>query len=195
MLANKLKRELRNFLLVIVLGVISAFVVTYFFIHQFGATGRYQVKNALLSPATIPDLNYNDYNPKTSAFDRYVFMQVEFEYFSPEQNQWVRQKLDLDTYAKIYQLIEKDQSVDPVTEEQTSQYSVQPARLVISVKTESDAKWQEDVKVFQTVEFAQKGNGYRVGLHEDNPGVQWAYFEHPGIYQKILELLTKNITH
>lgn len=161
--------DIRNLILTLLFGVVAAFGVAAFFVLNYGPNGTYTVGQALLSPELLSKLNYNDYNPKTGGQDRFVFDTIEYR--GPDN---VKRNIDESTYAKIYDLIEKDRSLpDRPT------IKAESARITIFVRTESPSEWQKEVKSFQTVVFDR--DYYQVELHEDNQGEHFAYFNHPGI--------------
>ena len=186
----EVKQQIRSLLTLLFLGIASACLVATYFVYFYGSSGRYSTQSTLLAPNVIEQLNYNDFNPKTSSADRYIFKKIEFEYYLPEDGKWYTKQIDIPTYNKLYQLIGGDQSIADTGAEIESLFNQKSARFILTVTTESNAQWQNDTKVFQEVQFPLVGDLYRVQLHENNSGTQWAYFSHPKIYNKMLEILT-----
>jgi hypothetical protein len=186
----KVKSQIQQLIILLLSGILFAGLVATFFVYNYGSSGRYIAKNILLAPNVIETLDYNDINPKTNARDRYVFQKIEFEYFLPADRQWHKNQIDISTYTKIYDLLSSDKSVEEVTPNLENLFIPKPARFILSVKTNSNAAWQEDSKVFQEIQF--EGSEYRVQLHENNPGTHWVYFLHHNIYSKILEILSSS---
>lgn len=175
---------------VLLLGVMGALALATFLVMNYGPTGRYSVETALLKPELLNGLNYNDYNPKTGAKDRFVFDKLEFVYMGEKDLK--RVQLSIDAYGEFYKLVEGEKSLlNPPDDLKALFATGVPARLNIVVKTESDAPWQKISKDFQQVDFAQEGNYFRVQLHEANQGENWAYFYHPGIYKKVYQFWVK----
>jgi hypothetical protein len=46
---------------------------------------------------------------------------------------------------------------------------------------------------FYEIVFAPSGDYYRIQLRQSGPGQGWAYFYHPGIYQKALDFFRSDI--
>lgn len=176
--------DIRNLVLTLFFAVVAAFAVAAFFVLNYGPSGKYTVDNTLLKPELLGELNYNDYNSKTGAQDRYIFDVLEYSWLDKDKNDWLKKNIDLNAYSQFYKLIENDESLPDVPPVQMKN----SARLTIFVKTESDAEWQKQVKTFQTVEWVHE-DYYRIELHEDNPGAHWVYFYHPQIVKKIGQLL------
>lgn len=175
-------KQIRDLLTVIGSGVFAAFLITAFFIFKFGPSGRYEIATVLLAPHLLHELNYNDSNPKTGGFDRFVFDKISFSYLSLSDKKWRKMDITEAEYNTFYQLIKNDQSILNPPEEISADFMRDPkASLSILVRTESPAAWQAVEKIFQEVQFSTNDNYYRIALHEQNPGVDWVYFYHPGI--------------
>lgn len=81
-----------------------AFLVTAFFVYNFGPSGNYMLNTILLEPGILKKLNYNDWNPKISENDRFVFDKIVYESNGQSTD------VDLKTYEKIYRILKKDMS-------------------------------------------------------------------------------------
>ncbi|MFN4173776.1 MAG: hypothetical protein ACK4HV_01560, partial [Parachlamydiaceae bacterium] len=104
--------------------------------------------------------------------------------FDKEKNEWQKRNLDEATYAQIYALIEGDKSLIDIPSVKVEN----PSKITLFVRTESPSEWQKEVKTFQTIEFLAD-DYYRVELHEDNPGTNFAYFNHPDIRQTVFKII------
>lgn len=187
-MSSKTFKEIRNFLIVILLGIALALFIVIYSLNNFGPTGQYLLKNALLNPEILPKLKLNDYNPKTGGSDRYFFSEIDFEYALTQEARLEKKVLSQDQYRALYTILENDKSVKNT--DQTFNLSENPiARLIIQVKTAPQAAWQEDEKVFQEVAFSRDGNHYRVSLRESKSVDNWAYFEHPGVYKEVMKII------
>lgn len=155
-------------------GLAAAFLITWFFISNYGPTGSYVLENVLVSPEVLKQLNYNDWNEKISEQDRFIFDKIMYK----------GKEIDLESYRKIYQLLKKD-----ISQSDVGGFSEDSNHLVIYVKTESPSVWQFISKPFQQVQFAKGGNGYRVLLHEDNQGPHWVEFFHEKVREKVEQVL------
>lgn len=173
------KGEIRKIIAVIFAGVAGAFLLAAFFVVNFSPSSRYKAGDVLLAPDVLPKLNYNDFNPKISTNDRYIFDAVKFEIFPLK----IEKKATITAYRSFYSLIKSDLSL--LKEEGETFFSGIGGDLLVLVKTESSSAWQNDNKTFQAIQFAQGGNHYRIQLHEDAKGNAWAYFYHPGILNAV----------
>lgn len=182
------KRQIRNLLLVMLSGILCAFILAIFLVSNYGPSGRYVVQNTLIEPSLATSLNYNDANSKTGGLTLFVFDGIEFTYFDSDAKKQNQIKVDPDKYAQFYQLIVADMSIlDPPTNV-TSLFDAQAASLKIQVRTASHAEWQDEQKVFQSVTIAHEGDYYRIRLHEEPATNPWVYFYHPGIYRDALKI-------
>lgn len=183
------RRQIRNLLTVIGSGIFAAFLITAFFIWNYGPSGRYEILTTLLAPHLLHELDYNDTNPKTGGFDRFIFDRIIFSYISPNDKSWRKTTVSESEYAQFYEMIKNDKSVLNPPDEVTADFMREPiAELAFIVKTESPAAWQAVEKTFQEVQFAKNDNYFRIELHEQNPGEHWAYFYHPGIVKEAFRL-------
>lgn len=186
------KTQIRNFLLVVFLGVSSGALLVFLLVHYFGPSGRYDAKNVLLAPNVAEQMDYNDHNPVTGADSRYVFKHAELSVPDPKIKKMSTVILDHADYQKAYDIIAKDVSFATPPEEVVIFFdSSNYATLTLTVKTNSPAKWQEDTKVFQEMQILTEYPYYRIQLHEDQKGIHWVYFYHPDIYQQITRIIKK----
>jgi hypothetical protein len=184
------KGEARKLLLVLGSGVVAACLVAAFFVLHYGPSGRYLLSRVLLEPDILSKLNYNDYDPKTGANDRFVFDQIAVEYHDHASKKLQKRTIDVGTYAEIYAVLHADRGIGDPDQKIETYFGQEPkVKLQISVRTESSAKWQAIAKVFQEVQFAEQGDYYRVELHEQQAGAHWVYFHHPHVSQDVSELL------
>lgn len=183
------KKQIRSLIFVLSCSVGCAFLVTLFFLYNYGPSGRYAVRNVLLAPELILSLNYNDTNTKTGGDSRFVFDDIEFSYYDNTGKKWNKLHIDHDHYSQFYQLIVSDISLQKVSRHIEAMFQERaPSSLVLKVRTDSSAKWQEETKIFQEIHFVEDGDYYRIELHEENKTQNWAYFYHPNIYQEVLRL-------
>lgn len=168
--------DLKKNFVVLAASLAMAFLVTAFFVYNFGPSGNYMLNTILLEPGILKKLNYNDWNPKISENDRFVFDKIVYESNGQSTD------VDLKTYEKIYRILKKDMS-----SKDGGEWSYNTARLIIYVRTESPSAWQAASKVFQQVQFAT--DSYRVELHEDRQGVHFVEFLHPQIKEQVEALI------
>lgn len=172
--------DMQKIIMVLAASVAAAFLLTTFFITHYGPSGNYTLSQSLLNPETLGSLNYNDWNPKTSEQDRYIFDHILYE-----SGLTAPKKVSMDQYKKIYQLLNGDTSVSGGL----AQYPSTSPKLILYVRTESPSKWQYNVKAFQQLEIDASGNYYRVELHEDNKGMHWVEFPHKNVKEQVEALI------
>jgi hypothetical protein len=183
------KKQVRQLLFVIFFGIALAAIGTFWMAYHYGPSGRYVVNYVLLSPETIPQLSYNDYDPKTNGYARFVFNKIEFTYYDDAQASWQKTLISNDRYKYFYDLISNEKSVAQLSDDIVNSFNQSTSsHLVLTVRTESSAQWQSTEKNFQEVQFIKNGHYFRIGLHEDAAKTQWAYFYHPDIYEEVLHL-------
>ena len=183
------RNQIRNLLVVMLSAIACALIISGLLLYKYGPSGGYLAQNTILSPDVTDSLWYTDSNQRTGGNSRFVFDAVEFSYFDNKTNQWQHLKVDQDHYRTFYQIVMHDKSISEITPQLLSLFDG-TASLLVKVRTESNAGWQEEVKTLQRIEFAKDGDHYRVDLREQNSPNQWAYFAHPQIFNKSLQLFT-----
>jgi hypothetical protein len=179
-------KQIRNLLMVLFGGVAFGVLIFLYFLYYYGPNGQYIAKNVILAPEVIQTMSFKDSNLRTGGNTRFVFQDIEFSYKDLKLNQWHRIKVPLESYAKFYALVSNDRSISP---EGIEDLFRQSARLILTIKTESNAEWQNSSKTFQEIHFSDEGNHFRVELHQENPSEPWVYFYHPGIVEKFLNIV------
>lgn len=183
------KSQITQLLLVIGAGVIGGLGLTGLLLYNYGPTGSYMAANTLLTPEIIQKISYDDSTLGKQRASRYVFDQIAFTYLSLETNQWKKINLSLDQYAKLYQLLMNDKSLLNYSESIPPEFSRnQSAILTVTAKSENNPN--SPSQILEEIQFLPNHSHYRIqvrGSHENS--LNWAYFEHPGIYQKIMKNL------
>lgn len=175
--------DIRNLILTLGAGVIAALALSAYLVMNYGTSGNYQVSNTLLRADMLPELNYNDYNPKTGGQDRYVFDTIEYSWYDEPSRSWKKKNASVNEYQNFYSEISGDTSLkDP-----PNLPFNKAATITLFVRTESPAAWQKDIKTFQMVEIVES-DYYRIELHEQNQGTHWVYFKHPKIAEKATKI-------
>lgn len=179
--------------MVITMAVSSAFLLSGVLAYHYGPSGRYLAHNTLLAPNLITKLDYNDTNPKTGGSSRFVFEDILFSFYDSAAKQKRVLHISPEQYAQFYKLITNDKSLENAPQDViTSFYTEKIASLIIKVRTESHAAWQDETKTFQQVDFVPEGDLYRIELHEEKSAPDfWVYFNHPDIYRKVLNTFMK----
>ncbi len=183
--------DIRNFLFVLLSGVVVACAVVGAMAYIYSPSGRFWSHHVLLAPEVIEEGVYNDFDPATGQTKRFVFERLEFTYFDKEKRKWVSTTVDLEAYRRFWKLVESDWSILQPTEDITSIFNVpHPSRLMVWMRPDPATG---PVRVFQEVDFAPGKDAYRVELRgqQDITG-QWAFFQHASIFENVLDLF---VTH
>lgn len=174
--------QIRNLLVVIGAGMMTALLIAYFMVSNYGPTGQYDTNNVLLEPSLVQSISFQDQDPQTGKNSRYTFDRIEWMHFDSASNRWLSSKLDENIYSKIYGLLSQDRSIVKVTPETKNLfYTTTPTSVTIVVHAEN----RENTKTFQEIQFADHGDFYRVLLREDAPSQNWIYFFHPKVFEQL----------
>lgn len=182
--------SIRNLLGVLFASVFSAVIFAIFMLHTYGPTGRYLLSSALLAPETLTELSAGA--PKNKKNDRFQFDRIEIAKWNAVNKQWGRSHLSIEDYGKLYAIIANDISIVDVSDGIVNEFSKpMPMRLSLFVKT-SDAQGRSSTesKPLQVVEFAGKGDYYRVELRGEKSNGEWAYYSHP-LSPSLMEMIAK----
>lgn len=187
---SAIRQQIRNLLIVIFSGMACACALAAFMLYYYGPSGQYLVSNTLLSPDVMAMLSYMDTNAKTGGSTRFVFNGIEYAYYDTMSREWRKVPATQEAYERFYNLVASDKSLAEVPEDIISLFNRgHPASLVLTVRTESKAEWQEVTKVFQEVQFAGEGNYFRIELRSQSSSTgKWAYFYRPQIYQEAAKI-------
>jgi len=187
-------KEIRNLLLVVGAGGGLAVAVALYLVLFHSPTGSYKAKNVLLSPAMMRgDLNFKEQNPKTGGMSRFVFDRVVITLFDEKSGRQKEVSVSADQYREIYSLLGDDRSLTELSNDFLSRFlTTVPLKMMLYVKTENSAEWERSGKLFQTVDFVFMGNDYRISLKQQSREAGFAYFHHPGIYDKVLAIMGEN---
>lgn len=180
------KQQICNLLIIIFSGIACALLISGFLLYYYGPTGSYLAQNTVLSPAVSEILRYQDVDGNTRGRARFVFDGIEFSYYDSKDNQWHQKTVDQPQYRKIYELIQNDKSLEVPSAVKTFFNETNMVSLIIKVRPENG---QQETRIFQTINFVNDGDYYRVQLREANSKDQWAYFYHPHITQDLFVLM------
>lgn len=192
MKGNKLSkpRQIRTLLFVFGSGIAAACILVLGMLYYYNHQGVYLAKNVLPSPKNISSLHYADSSsrkekdPVFHAFDRF-----EFSYFDPAVKLWKHIDVNLDDYAKFYEMIANEKSLLDGGESVGNVFHVgHPASLSINMRERKNFSSQSIPMAFLVVSFEENGNYYRVQLRQQGAGEHWVYFYHPDIYNQVLKL-------
>lgn len=180
------KKQIRNLLGVLTAGVGAAIIFALFMLYFYGPTGRYYLKNVLLSPETINQLSYEDTKTKKAGQIQFNFDKIEYTFWNSEKKEWKTVQVPLELYKQFYQSVQDESSILDVKEDVVNLFSKSnPSSLILSAKTAiNKTDLSKDPKPFQRVQFVNAGDYFRVELREQNDVAGWAYFYHQNIYEK-----------
>lgn len=174
--------EIKQLLLLLGSAIGVALVVSAFLILHYGPSGEYYVKNILLAPEIMEQVNYRDGTKGES--QRFIFDRVEFRYFDDQTRSWKTRVLNREVYRDVYKILENQSSLSTVSEEILNQFNLpNPATLTLYVKNENTT-----IR-FQEVIFVNNGEVYRVMLRNDAATPSWAYFSQRNIYDHVLHII------
>lgn len=184
--------SIKSLILLMLFSVVCAMAISIFSIQKFGPIGAYEVKNALITPYLLENMSYDDVDTKTGAPTRFVFDQLLFTYTDSVTQKEVTLPVTLEKYRLFYDTIISDSSVNDTTSLASLFDGANPPKLIVKVKTVAQDALQRESEVFQEIQYANEGNFYRIELREElNPQAEWAYYNHPGIKNKIFNLFAE----
>lgn len=171
------KYQIRSLLYVVSSGILIAFLFAGLMLYKYSPSGQYLVENVLLSPDSIKTLSISRKN------QRFVFDRIQFEYEDLQKGKKEKILLSDNQYQMFYEEIRASKSLNDVSAEIKNEFNKgHTARLKIMIRTEG-ANTENN---FQDIDFS--GNYFRVELRSD--AGNYAYFYHPGIYQKMIQLVS-----
>lgn len=191
-LRKSAKREIFRIVSVLGLAVVCAALLAAYMIFHYGPSGRYAAGNTVLAPSVMEKINYKDKSIKGNNQVRFIFNRIEFAYFDKIKGQLLQFPVDQAVYEKFYQLVQSDQSLDPVpTDVQNEFVQGMPATLSIIVQADINTA-PKMTQVLQVIQLTENDH-YRVRLSTTttNGAQEWAYFYHPHLYEEIMRLFTK----
>ncbi|WP_068466404.1 hypothetical protein [Candidatus Protochlamydia phocaeensis] len=183
------KKELKRILFLLSAAIICAGLLTVFMLYFYGPTGRYLAGNSILTPLTLSQINLRDKHPQTGQNVRFIFDKNEFSYFDRKLGKRHQLVIPSDEYEQFYHLVSSDKSLENVTAEIERAFnSAHPTLLTTNLRIDVSG-FAPGSKIVQIIQFAEN-DYFRVQLHGDGQGMEWAYFYHSGLYQTIMALFT-----
>lgn len=183
-------KQIRNLCLVMASGIIAALAVFLMMLHYYGPSGSYVAKNVLLSPESAKSLRYGEVNAKIGKTTSFVFDLIEFTYYDEMNKKMNRVDLDMEKYAKFYDMIGNDKSLvvgDEHAEDALKKSNF--ATLAFKIRPEGDRANSSTSQILNEIHFSED-DYYRISLRGQNAIEGWADFYHPGIYHYVLEQFT-----
>lgn len=173
------KGRIGALLTVIGSAVLLGCLAAAFMVFYYGPSGTYLMKNVLLSPKVTEPWNGNPF----------YLEQISYSHWDSAAKQWRDQDVSLKQYEAFYELVNEDKSLSTsLPEVSEAFYRTHPSTLTLFIRSEKDSNSRS--KPFQSVQFADRKDYFRVELHVDTPDeeMKWAYFFHPGIENQVKEL-------
>lgn len=190
--ANKTK-EIRNLVFVLSASVIAGFLFFLGLLYFYGPSGQYLINNVVLSPESLHQLSYTEGVKKSTKQQlRFAFDRIELMRWDLSSKTWKQEKISKELYQELYAiLLSGSKNVEASPQINDLFYKKLPLSISIYVKPESFSDVMES-KIFQTMQFAEIGDYFRVELIGANAGQEWAYFYRSGIYKEVSELLLRS---
>lgn len=183
---NSKTKQIKSLLCVFGAGLITAILLSLALLYYYSPPGTYLAKNVLLMPQNVANLSFVD--PATKSKERVIFDQFDFSYYDAKAKRRVIIEISQGQYTRFYELVQNEKSLMAV-EESIIQGFQQGSQASLALMVGNNAHTYKSV--FSEVEFSNQGDYYRVQLRQQNSsGDDWAYFYHPGIYQKVITLFT-----
>ncbi len=183
------RSDIRDFLVVLLSGVVAACVLVGVMVYFYSPSGRYHSHKVLLAPEVLASMVYSEPQGGGLPPARHVFQDVDFRYFDKLASRWKTVKVEPEVYQRFWDLIEGDWSLVTADETVAAHFRhPHPARLTVWVRPDPA---NGPVKAFQETYFVPDSDLYRVELKGTTAASgEWAYFYHPAIYEKVLSLFT-----
>lgn len=184
------RKQIRNLLFILFSGIACAILLTMFMLYNYGPAGHYVLGNTLLSPEVINQMTQEDANDKKSVHKQTFMDHLEFSHQDIDSKKMMTYPIDEQTYAKFYQMVIHDKSLDEIPTSLSASFNQMPSStLTIRIQKRKVLESSNEKQIFQEVQFLYKGDYYRLQLR-DTSGSQWVYFYHPHIYEDVFILFT-----
>lgn len=186
-------REIKTLLLVLGTAIAAAVVLAFGMLKMYNPEGNYLAGNLLLDPATAFSLDYSEPGPKARSDQKFKFKEVALTYYNKNTRSWTTKSLTQKEYESFYAQVKGDASLSgpsPVIEGQFANRS--PAMIEIKVARLGTEPGTQSILNFSEAAVAEQGDYYRLSLRQNNGGVTWVYFYHPGIFSEVIKLAGDN---
>ncbi|PJD95661.1 MAG: hypothetical protein CK425_08135 [Parachlamydia sp.] len=184
------KKEIQNLLLVFGAAIGSALFGILYIIYSSSGTGHYTLSNILLSPEVIQHFSSLTEKERSKHISPLQFNRIDLSFFNPETHLWQTKEISTEDYQKIYTLIASDKSIESPSDAVINAFrEPPPVKLIIQIEEKSAKNFTSVKSVFQEVDFAARGDFFRVQLREQGQEAQQAYFYHRAIYPTVIKML------
>lgn len=186
------KKQIEKLLGVLGAGLVAGILIALTMLYYYNPNGSYVAQNVLLDPENAYSLRFIEPGPKGKSEGKYVFEGIYFNYQDPATKQLKSIRVKKEGYAAFYNLISNEKSIaEPSIEVQRLFNQVNPAALLLKVRSVGDDSAKGVETVFARVDFAESGEYYRIQLRQAAPGAEWIYFRHPKILQEAFDIFTR----
>ncbi len=169
-------KQILDIIFVLTLGVGCAFILAMGTLYYFGPTGSYKAGNVLLSP---------EVSSKLANYDT----RVEYLYFNEDKREWRRVQIGQEAYKKFYDFISEEGSIVIVPEHIIALFNKSdPAIITVFMKKTAESSKEQEAS-FQEVQILRYDDYYRIQIHDQSEGRNWAYYYHEGMYEESQKLL------
>lgn len=184
------KRQIVGLLSVLAAGLAFALAIIGYLLYTYGPTGQYRAENILVEPSLVKKLSYIDTEVSRGKEGKHILDHVQFQVFDEKSGQWDVYLLNDEQYKRIFDLLSRDESLFPVPEELDHKFrSSRLANLEIIARPELPGNQQGQTKTFLSVDFIPGGDVYRVFIRTSSIGTDYAFFNHPGVYDKVIKIV------
>ncbi|MFZ0564969.1 MAG: hypothetical protein WAM28_02090 [Chlamydiales bacterium] len=190
---KRVKREVRNLILMLGSGVCAAFLITVIIVYYFGSSGTYLLRNILVDPNVV--MEEASFKSKRTPF---IFNKIDFVHEQSEKGKKEQFSVSAKNYTHFYSKVAKAKSLPALTEETVKQFEWIPSStLILFVRSRDHLELNEEETVFQQIQFLDQGDIFRVQLpkncNNDSHEEEWVYFSYPGIYKEVMELFAPTL--
>lgn len=170
-------------------GLLAGVLFALSTLYYYNPSGSYIAKNVLLTPQQAYALRFIEPGSKGRAEGKYAFEGIYFSYFDDIQKQQKTFPISQEQYESLYNLIANESSIVYAGDDVQSLFTqAPPATLTLKLQSIGEDLTKGGGVAFYAIDFANNNDYYRIQLRQSGPGMHWAYFYHPGIYQEILKL-------
>lgn len=166
---------------IVVMALFIAITMIGGLLYYYGTSNPLLVRNTLISPDIL--------EKSASHLGRH---KVEFTQVEMEGRKWRHFAIPYESYAAFYHMVAGLKNIAEITDDLVQQFeTTTPSTLTIVVWTQESSDPLLIEKLFQRVEFIDRGDLFRVLMkQEQGEAEEWVYFKYSGICDKVVTLFT-----
>lgn len=188
---NPVKKDIRNFLLVIAAGIVFAAALAWWMVRTEPLDHSRQLQDVLISPETIETISNRAVTAAPGKSARYMIERIVLSDSTP-QDQWKDFQIDIGGYKKLFASLRNDEGVwenDVEGEILKAFMLTRLPSLAIYLKEEQPYQSSGKTELFQQMQFAPTTGWYRVNLHtNDQSQLKWIYFQNKHLDELLKEI-------